>query len=477
MAAEIDTLISRKPAAPETEQTYDSEALEQAKRLRLKVDCRLCTIAGLLCSLNLLDSGIISSASVTSMLKDLGLDQGNRYSVSILIFTVASVCFQLPATLAVRIVGPRIFFAVITFAFGLITLCTAFIHTWKEMIIMRVLLGIFMSGIYPGLALLISSWYRREELQLRFAFLQCGEVIVLATGGIVNFGLNNLDGRGGVKGWQWMFIVQGLVACLIGLATYWWIVDFPEKAQESFCFLDEAETKVAVARIQQDRGDVVPTPFSWPEVLKHFLDIKVYGFAATFFLLNLVSTALSYFLPIILQNGMGFSTNKAILLSAPPYYYAVIPVLLSSWIGDKYRLRGPVISFNSLCLIAGFGMLGFADQVIVRYVGTYLATGAYVSNWAALNSYQASNITGQWKRAVTAAAITACNGLGGVAGSFIVRQTEAPRYPTAIYVSIGSHILIIGIVLAFSAYFYNANSKQMKGKKTIERTEGFRYTY
>lgn len=188
---------------------------------------------------------------------------------------------------------------------------------------------------------------------------------------------------------------------------------------------------------RQDRGDVVPTPFSWPEVLKHFLDLKVYGFAATFFLLNLVSTALSYFLPIILHDGMGLSTNKAILLSAPPYYYAVIPVLISSRIGDKYRLRGPVISFNSLCLIAGFGMLGFSDQVTVRYIGTYLATGAYVSNWAALNSYQASNITGQWKRAVTAAAVTACNGLGGVAGSFIVRRNEAPRYFTAIWVSIG----------------------------------------
>ena len=478
MSVENDALVSKRPATSETDQTNnDLEASEKAKRLRLKVDLRLCTIGGLLCSLNLLDSGIISSASVTGMLKELGLDQGNRYSVSILIFTVASVTCQLPATLAVRIIGPRIFFAVITIGFGLITLGTAFIHTWKQMIFMRVLLGIFMSGIYPGLAVLISSWYRREELQLRFAFLQCGEVIVLATGGIVNFGLNNLNGRGGLKGWQWMFIVQGLVACLIGLATYWWIVDFPEKAQESFYFLDEAETKIAVARIQQDRGDVVPTPFSWPEVLKHFLDIKVYGFAASFFLLNLVSTALSYFLPIILQSGMGFSTNKAILLSAPPYYYAVIPVLLSSWIGDRYCLRGPVITFNSLCLIAGFGMLGFADQVAVRYIGTYLATGAYISNWAALNSYQASNITGQWKRVVTAAAITACNGLGGVAGSFIVRQTEAPLYPTAVWVSIGSHILIIGIVVACSVYFYTANSKQRKGKKTIERTEGFRYTY
>ncbi|KAL9600849.1 MAG: hypothetical protein Q9219_002891 [cf. Caloplaca sp. 3 TL-2023] len=465
-------LTSSTQSPAETEETLRAE-----RRIRFKVDVRLCTIAGLLCSLNLLDSGIISSASVTSMLHDLGLDQGNRYSVSILIFTVASVCFQLPATLAVRILGPRPFFALITLSFGLITLCTAFIHTWKEMILMRVLLGVAMSGIYPGLALLISSWYRREELQLRFAFLQCGEVIVLATGGIVNFGLNHLSGHGGLKGWQWMFIVQGLVACVIGIATYWWIVDFPERSAESFRFLSKDEAHLASSRIQRDRGDVIPASFSWTEVLRHFLDPKIYGFAASFFLLNLVSTSLSYFLPIILQSGMGFSTNKAILLSAPPYYYAVIPVLISSRIGDKYRLRGPVITFNSLCLIAGFVMLGFADQVTVRYVGTYLATGAYVSNWAALTSYQASNITGQWKRAVTAAAVTACNGLGGVAGSFIVRQPETPRYLTAIWVSIGSHILIISIVAAFSIFFYVANSAQTNKGKVIEETEGFRYTY
>jgi len=167
----------------EDEQQDDAKLRKREKRLRTKVDVRLCTIAGLLCSLNLLDSGIISSASVTSMLSDLGLDQGNRYSFSILIFTVASICFQLPATIAVRLVGPRIFFSSVTVCFGLITLvgdsmliyvfvspgscrhgcfihprgrnsalnntlnvrqCTAFIHTWKEMILMRVLLGISM---------------------------------------------------------------------------------------------------------------------------------------------------------------------------------------------------------------------------------------------------------------------------------------------------------------------------------------------
>lgn len=121
---------------------------ELEKRLRLKIDLRLCTIAGILCSLNLLDSGIISSASVTSMLTDLELT-GNRYSVSIFIFTIASIAFQLPSTIAVRVVGPRRWFTLITFCFGVITMCTAFIHSWKEMIALRVLLGIAMSGIYP----------------------------------------------------------------------------------------------------------------------------------------------------------------------------------------------------------------------------------------------------------------------------------------------------------------------------------------
>lgn len=293
----------------------DWAALE--RRVRRKVDIRLCSIAGLLCSLNLLDSGILSSAAVTSMLSDLGLNQGSRYSISIFIFTIASVVFQLPCTIAVRFAGPRVWFATITFIFGLLTLCTAFIHTWRQMIALRVLLGIAMSGIYPGLTYLISTWYPRREQQLRFAFLQAGEVIVLATGNLVNFGLNHLDGAAGLAGWRWMYLVQGLITCVLGVFTYWWIVDFPENAHHSFCFLSEREASVAARRIQNDRADLVPEPFSWGALLANFADPKIYGFACMFFLLNLVSTSMSYFLPIILQSGMGFDSNKSILLSTP----------------------------------------------------------------------------------------------------------------------------------------------------------------
>ncbi|KAJ5092168.1 hypothetical protein NUU61_007038 [Penicillium alfredii] len=439
------------------------------KRVRWKVDVRLCSIAGLLCSLNLLDSRILSSAAVTTMLQDLDLTE-SRYSVSIFIFTIASVVFQLPCTVAVRFAGPRVWFAAMTFSFGLLTLCTAFIHTWRQMIALRVLLGIAMSGIYPGLTYLISAWYPRREQQLRFAFLQSGEVLVLATGNLVNFGLNHLNGAAGLAGWRWMFLVQGLITCVLGIVTYWWMVDFPEHSHRSFFFLSEREARVAARRILDDRADLVPEPFAWSTVLANFADLKIYGFACMFFLLNLVSTSLSYFLPIILVEGMGFTTNQSILLSTPPYYYAVIPVLLTSLVGDFYHLRGPMVTFNALILIAGFLMLGLpvSTQVTVRYIGTFLATGAYVSNWAALNAFQANNVVGQWKRAVTAAAVTACNGLGGVAGSFIIRQTEAPQYLTAVWVSVGSHILLMAIVGAFTLYFYIANGRQKRGLKAIE---------
>jgi sugar phosphate permease len=460
-----------------------TEARERAsieaewEKIRLKVDLRLCTIAGILCSLNLLDSGVISSASVTSMLSDLELNVGNRYSVSIFIFTIASIAFQLPSTVAVRTFGPRIWFAFITFCFGIITMCTAFVQTWRQIIAMRILLGIAMSGIYPGLTVLISAWYTRKEQQLRFAFMQSGEVIVLATGGIVNFGLNQLNGKGGLKGWQWMFIVQGSITAFIGILTYFWMVDFPEDSHRSFHFLSKSESQILSARIQKDRGDVVSESFAWSKVFVHAKDIKIYGFCVLYFLQNLVSTSLSYFLPIILQGGMGFSTNASILLSAPPYYYAVIPAILSSLVGDKFQLRGPIIVFNCITLIIGFCMLGFTDQVTVRYIGTYLATGAYVANWAAMATYQANNIVGQWKRVFSAAAVTAFNGAGGIAGSFIVRQQESPRYMTAIWISIASHLMIVAVIGMFSGYFYVANQRQRRGKRLLEGTEGFRFTY
>lgn len=94
------------------------------------------------------------------------------------------------------------------------------------------------------------------------------------------------------------------IACVIGMFTYFWIVDFPENAEQSFHFLDKEETELAVKRIQKDRGDVLAAPFSWHEVLPHFLDPKVYAFAVTFFLLVSVGFVRVCMIDIVLKNNL-----------------------------------------------------------------------------------------------------------------------------------------------------------------------------
>lgn len=480
--AATDLADNYGPESPSSTVSDDDGLIENQQHPELdrhivrKIDLRLCTIAGILCALDLIDSGVMSSASATSMPQDIGL-VGGRYSTAVWIVTLAQVVFKLPATIAMRFVGPPIFFTFVTILFGLITLCMAYVADWKQMIALRFLMGLAMSGIYPGLAYLISSWYPRKEQQLRFAYLQSGQVIIVATGSIVNYGLNFLDHSHGLRGWQWMFVVQGAITMFIGVVTYLWVPHFPENVSKTRWFLTQAEADEVLATLNRESKDAgAPEHFTMAAVLKPFLDIKIYAFSILFFLQNVVSTALSYFIPTILI-GMGFTSNTSILLYAPPYYYAVIPVIITSVIADRIALRGPMIIFNALCLIVGMCMLGFPSNVAVRYTGVLFATGAYVSNWAALNAYQMNNVTGQWKRATVAATVSGCNALGGIAGSYIFRASEAPWYPTAIWISIGSHILIIVIVGLCGGLFWRANKRAQAGKGVIEGVDGFRYIY
>lgn len=138
------------PDAPEP-------ALDLDRRIVRKIDLRLCTIAGLLCALDLVDSGIMSSASATSMPADLGLT-GDRYATAIWIVVLAQVVFKLPATIVMRLVGPPAFFTCTTILFGLVTLCMGYVADWRQMIALRFLMGLAMSGVYPGLSYLISAW-------------------------------------------------------------------------------------------------------------------------------------------------------------------------------------------------------------------------------------------------------------------------------------------------------------------------------
>lgn len=127
-----------------------------------------------------------------------------------------------------------------------------------------------------------------------------------------------LNGREGLTGWRWIFIIEGVLTCALGVAGYWLLVDFPDSKRKSWNFLGERERAWVVARVNRDRGDAHMPAFNLKRFLSAGTDWKIWAYAMIFFNTTTVSYALAYFLPIILQVNMGFSVAKAQCLSKSP---------------------------------------------------------------------------------------------------------------------------------------------------------------
>jgi hypothetical protein len=150
--------------------------------------------------------------------------------------------------------------------------------------------------------------------------------------------------------------MEGLMTSALALGSYFLIVDFPEEAAHAgfqLKFLSEGESAFIVARIEKDRHDAIPEQFMVGTYLKNALDLKVWGFAALFMLTSTCAYAIAYFLPIILNEGMGFSVAASECLVSPPYVAAAIVMYSWAYLGDKYHIRAPFILINGVLLLIG----------------------------------------------------------------------------------------------------------------------------
>jgi hypothetical protein len=122
-------------------------------------------------------------------------------------------------------------------------------------------------------------------------------------------------------------------------------------------FLSQKEYGFIIQRIEHDRSDTTVETFNLRRYLAAALDLNIWLFGFIYFSTTTTAYAITYFLPIIYQRGMGFSTGTSLCLFAPPYAAAGIVMFATSWIGDKYRIRGPIVIFNALLTIVGLPLM------------------------------------------------------------------------------------------------------------------------
>lgn len=425
-----DSMNSRDGLHPETVDIDDDPIYlpREQRAIIHRIDRRLVITCGVIYCFSLIDRGNLGSASIAGMTKDLALDVGYRYSIVVLVFFPTYVLFQPPATVLTRRLGPRKFLSAITLLWGIVEIGFGFVNEWTSMIATRILLGVLEAGLYPSIVYLLATWYSRYDVGKRYSAFYVIGCLANAFSGILAYGLMQMDGLSGLAGWRWIFIMEGLVTCLVAFGAYFAIIDFPEKAHTSYKFLNKQECDFILRRINKDRDDAIAESFTLSRFLRPALDFKLWVLALISFFIITVTTAISVFLPIILRTGLGFTIAQSQCLVAPPYVLAVLLMILSAYLGDKYHVRGPILVVNSLIALVGLSITGFAKSSNVRYFGVFLLTAGGNANIPTSLAYQANNVRGQWKRALCSAMFVAFGGIGGVSGGTIFRSQDAPDY-------------------------------------------------
>ena len=176
---------------------------------------------------------------------------------------------------------------------------------------------LLMNAFRFSAVFLVSMWYVRKEVAARIAFFYLLGNTCGGFGGILAYGLQQMNGVDGKAGWRWIFIWEGVFTVIITIVGYFLLVDFLEDAQNSWRFLKPDELHIMIDRVDRDRGDARVTPFHLGNYLRQAADRKIWFFASNFGLSAVVTYSVAYFLPVILRDDLDFSLVLSQCLSAP----------------------------------------------------------------------------------------------------------------------------------------------------------------
>ncbi|KXH60980.1 hypothetical protein CSAL01_10198 [Colletotrichum salicis] len=467
---------------------------EQKKIIR-RIDIRLLPILGIMYSISLIDRTNLGLALVAGMQEDLGLAGGNRYTVIVMVFFVAYILFEIPSNLMLPKAGPANWLSFLGVGFGVVLIGMGFTKSWGAMAVCRALLGILEAGFLPGkvtfrqimtptfgesddenltgCTYLITCWYTRFEVGKRLSGFWILSVLASGFSAIFAYVLTLLRGKSGLNGWSWIFIIEGAITVVVCALGWFIIIDFPTQAGK---FLKPAEQEFIIARINQDRGDAEEDHINLAKILHHLKDWRLYFWAFNLMASTLPGYAYSYFLPIILRNGMGFSSTQAQLLSAPPYVLAAIMAYISGYLGDKYKIRGPIIAVHQALTAVGMLITVYGKANGARYFGAFLGIGFLQFCVPGVLIFQANNITSHSKRAVSSATCLIGGGLGGVIASTAFMSKESPHYTTGIWTTFAISVASITMIIIMDIYLWRCNKAAKAGQRRNEGMEGWLYT-
>lgn len=313
-------------------------------------------------------------------------------------------------------VGPRFWLPTLLIGCGVTIICAGTQSTYGGWIAFRLILGFVEAGIYPGCTFILKSWYSPSELHTRMTVFYSAASIAGAFSGLLAYGIGHLDHTWGYRGWRWIYVLEGILAVVVGLVSFFWICPTPGRVKG---WLTDEEKEFLTLRNKYSAGGQTgikeKEKSSLGDVKKAFRSIHIYSVALIEFTVATVVYGISFVLPGIVSN-LGYSNVKAQAVTAPPYIFACIVTIMSGVAADRYRQRALAIALPNTMAVFGFviiiASIRFHDVPGVTYFGIFLMAGGLYPVSPGVMAWVALNMAGSMKRAAGIALMMSIAQLG-----------------------------------------------------------------
>ncbi|KAK3633298.1 hypothetical protein LTR56_015866 [Elasticomyces elasticus] len=451
--------------------TDDAEFFEtfpddKHKKMLRKIDFRLVPMLALLYLCAHIDRANIGNAKIEGMLEDLNMT-GLQYNIAVSVFFVPYILLEVPSNVLLkRFKRPSTYLGMLVISWGIVMTGTGFVKNFNGLVACRLILAACEAGFFPGAVYLITKWYAQKQVQTRLALFYCASALSGAFSGLLAFCIAKMDGLGGVSGWAWIFILEGIATVFIGIMCF---VVMPDTPALSHKWLDEEELRyLEIQTVIKEGGrntQEAQHKFKWSYLTDLLTDYKVFFQAFILFTASVCAYGLKFTMPSITKS-MGFTSAQAQLLTIPPYVAGAISAVGFSMLSDKFQWRAPFVIIPMSIVLLGFCILlplakNITHEIPACYIGVMLiCIGQYPTNPAG-SAWISGNLAGDTKRAMGIALNIALGNSGGLLGSYMFLDSEAKEgYPTGFGIGLGLAAAVIMSTLFLEWSYWSINKKR-----------------
>jgi D-galactonate transporter len=364
------------------------------------------------------------------------------------VFFLSYFIFEIPSNLALARIGARRWISRIMISWGIISAAMALVQGPTSFVTIRFLLGAAEAGFFPGVILYLTYWFPQAYRARIVAAFIVAVPVSLAIGGPISTAILGMHGFAGLKGWQWLFLLEGIPTVLFGFV---FLAVMPDKPRDAKWLSPEERTALQSAIDDDDR---TVTQAHGLTVFQALSDSRVLALAFIWFANTTANLGLAFFLPQMLK-GLGLTDMQTGFTTSIPYVFGTLGILAFGYISDRYNERRWTLFVALMMTAAGLlaagllhgSLMGVAFMAVAA-IGIY---GAKPPFWPLPSTFLAGRTA-----AAGIALINAIGNLGGFVGPYVIgwirdstQSFEAGLYFLAVLTLLGAVVTPIVVNARF----------------------------